>query len=485
MRTPLNGLLGTMGLLKDSGLTPPQRVYLENMEVSGRLLLNHVNDVLDISKYEAGKFEITRRAFDLQALLAEITDSQQSVAAAQNDRLSHIWVGPPLSGVLGDPVRLRQVLLNLIGNALKFTRDGQITLEAETLSRAGPRHEVEFRVIDTGIGIDTADIDRIFGDFETLDSTYGRQAGGTGLGLGIARRLAHAMSGEIGVESEKGVGSRFWLRLPLEETSATTVQAGAESVAHAQLPPLDVLVVEDNRINRIVLREILERDGHSVTEASDGREGVQLAREKRFDAILMDISMPVMDGVAATRAIRDGDGASCAVPILAVTAHAMPEDLDTFRAAGMAGHIVKPITRPALAQQLRRLVGAHAGALGQAAPDTAAPELVDHAALATLREDLGAQTLAGLLSRCLAQGDEIIPAVSGAAAAMPLAEVLTRLHRLAGSVGALGCRALHQELSRLQSLGKSGHEDELRAGLHGLAPLWRDTRAGITDFLTE
>ncbi len=218
MRTPLNGLIGSMELLRDTQLGTGQRELLRVMEVSGDILLGHVNSVLDISRSEAGEIRLSKTAFDLDRLIDDCIANQAGVARTGGNTIRHLPLTGPLGTVWGDPGRLQQILLNLIGNAVKFTRNGTITVETERLPKrpgvAAPQM-VEFRIIDTGIGIAKADLDRVFDDFATVDSSYGRATSGTGLGLGIARRLVHALGGIIGAESEPGDGSVFWLRLPL------------------------------------------------------------------------------------------------------------------------------------------------------------------------------------------------------------------------------------------------------------------------------
>ncbi|NBV59988.1 MAG: PAS domain S-box protein [Rhodobacteraceae bacterium] len=208
MRTPLNGLLGTLGLLQDTPLSDQQHAYISNMQASGKLLMHHVNDVLEISKLEAGKVAITNTPFSLHDMLEEIIQGQAPQAQANANTLNVHWVSQPVPYIVCDPVRLRQILLNLLSNALKFTKNGAVTLEIETFGKANSE-EIEFRVIDTGIGIQEQYLEQIFGDFETVDGTYGRATQGTGLGLGISRRLTRAMGGEIGVESTVDVGSVF------------------------------------------------------------------------------------------------------------------------------------------------------------------------------------------------------------------------------------------------------------------------------------
>jgi PAS domain S-box-containing protein len=465
MRTPLNGLLGTIELLAQERLSPKQAEYVEVMQSSGRHLLRHVNDVLDIARAESGRAPVTLEPVDLARLLGEVAAGQRGLAEAAGNRLRLDLPDPPLPPAEGDPARLRQVVLNLVGNAVKFTENGTITLALQPL--AGDR--VELRVTDTGPGIAAEDLDRVFADFVTLDASYRRNVAGTGLGLGIARRMVAAMSGEIGVDSTPGIGSSFWVRLPFRAATAAPAPRPAPPAALPRTRPLDLLVVEDNRINRFVVREMLEGMGHSVTEAADGQEGAALATAKRFDAILMDISMPRLDGVEAARQIRAAAGGSGGAPIVALTAHAQPAEHARFRAAGMTESLTKPITRAALAALLHRLLAG-----GTAAPAPAAPVLLDLDHLIEMSEQLGA-AFPPLLHRFEAEGAALIgdaPTETISAAA---------LHRLAGSASVFGAVALQARLARAETKAETGAEIDRAA----LAALWKQTLAALEDALDE
>ncbi|SLN10171.1 Aerobic respiration control sensor protein ArcB [Roseivivax jejudonensis] len=477
MRTPLNGLLGTMQLMRDHDLTERQTELLDRMVSSGRLLLGLVNDVLDLSKFEAGKLTAERRPFEIQRLLDGVIETTASLAASNGNALSWQWVGPPGRAVLGDSRLLRQVLLNLVGNAVKFTRGGTIDIEVEQIGDGD--NSIEFRVIDSGVGIADGNLDRIFNDFETLDSSYSRQTGGTGLGLGIARRLVGLMGGEIGVESELGEGSLFWIRIPLDpvEDRPTPIPArDATAGEPSETPPgLSVLLVEDNEINRFVAREMLEAEGHVVTEAVNGRAGVEWAEARHFDAILMDISMPVMDGQDAARAIRAGAGPSATTPIIAVTAHALPDEIAKFRAAGMDGCISKPVDRALLASTLRDLARGGHGIEPAPSPDSV--PLLDEAQFDSLRATIGPAHMAELIDRFV---DELDAAIAALAAERPgKPDLGPRAHRCAGSCATLGLAAMRSALGRIETAARTGavSADDLIA----LGPLWRRSRAALVD----
>ncbi len=504
MRTPLNGLLGSLTLLSEGQLTPDQRELLNAMENSGKILLGHVNSVLDISRAEAGAMKVAVQSFDLEGLIAEVIANQVGLAAAAGTHMSLTSLNGPVGMVLGDPQRLRQVLLNLVGNAVKFTRDGQITVEAEALPPSEAlqgKRAVELRVIDTGIGIREDQIDTIFEDFVTLDIRYERVTSGTGLGLGIARRLVEAMGGEIGVESEEGEGSLFWLRLPLP--AAMAVNAGPQQVPAAlpmlvdadeeeivpdpptplpsggtALPPSHVLVVEDNEINRFLLRRYLEGSGHYVTEAVDGEEGVALATERAFDVILMDISMPRMDGIEATRRIR-ASGASRQARILALTAHALPEELAQFRAAGTDDTLTKPIGRQDLLAALSALPATMPSPFAPMTipPSDAEAGVVDRRALCDLRQQIGAMAAAGLVKRLISDGDATLALIRSAPLHGREALIAAECHQLAGTGGTFGTVGLRDALVGLQQRLNRRELTAIELDLARLDRLWSETRA--------
>lgn len=437
MRTPLNGILGTLDLLDETDLDERQRHFVDVMERSGKMLLRHVNDVLDVSRMDAEVAEIALTSFDPAALAQEVADSLRSQAVAQGNVLAVELLGPLPGLVSGDRGRIEQVLVNLVGNACKFTRDGRITIEVEATQGSDL---VEFRVIDTGVGIAEADQIRIFDDFVTLDASYARSSGGTGLGLGIARRLASALGGEIGVESEPGEGSVFWLRVMLPPAE----RGGAEIVdqvtpSHPEARCYRVLLVEDNDINRLVAREMLVGKGCVVTEALDGLEGVKSAEAEEFDLIFMDISMPRLDGVIAAKRIRENCQQNRDTPIVALTAHALPDDIDRFREAGFADVLIKPLSR-------RSLNEVFAGLFGPADAEPAEPNSGDD-----LEDALGGPTAARVRSKAAVQiqatlGDFAVRLQQSAT----VEELARDVHRMVGLAGLLGLWDAHDRLLRLQ-----------------------------------
>ncbi|MGR3320402.1 MAG: ATP-binding protein [Pseudooceanicola sp.] len=340
MRTPLNGIIGTVDLMADAPTALIRQSYLPVLRNSSAILLDLVNDVLDITQIESRRPQAASD-FDLDAMIASILEAETPRARDNGNRLARREEGL-VGTVSGDVVRLRQVVMNLLSNAVKFTRDGTVTVSA----RRTKDGRIAIEVRDTGIGIDPADHEAIFEDFVRTDAATRAQVQGTGLGLGIARQLARSMGGDITLESAPGLGSTFRLTLPLPPARA---EPAPPRIAPAELPvaetrPLDILLVEDNATNRFVARSMLLRAGHRVTEAHDGAAALNMAQMRAHDLILMDVSMPVMDGIEATRAIRAGRGPNRTTPIIALTAHTGAEIATALREAGMTALLAKPLT---------------------------------------------------------------------------------------------------------------------------------------------
>lgn len=473
MRTPLNGMLGTLDLLQHDPRTPRDAEYLEIIRNSGRQLLHHVDTVLEVSRAEAGKIVPETEVFSLSALTRELVEGLRGVAEHRGNALVQRVAPDGPDRVLGDPTRIRQVLTNLVGNAIKFTRNGTVDIE---VARTGTGDMVSFTVRDDGIGIDPADQDRIFEDFVTLDTSYARAAGGTGLGLAIVRRLVTAMGGEIGVDSAKGQGSTFHVRLPLPAAPDDMPLPGSDDsdAPAAPVAPMKVLIVEDNRINRLVLRELLERDGHSVAEAHDGREGVAMASRNSYDIVLMDISMPVLDGVAATREIRAAEARGTRLPIVALTAHAGEADREGFKVAGLDDILVKPITRDALRRILARSSGR------PQVPATPEPVArLDIAQLDDLAETLGRDRLDALLDDFLDETEAAVADIAARLDAPPHdSDLADRIHHAAGSSALIGATDLRTELATLETALRGGHP-VAEGSAARLRAVWAATTAAI------
>ena len=356
IRTPMNGILGMLRIVRDTPLTPDQHDHLETAASSADTLLDLINDILDFSKIEAGRLELEAIAFAPASVVKSVGDLLRPRAVAKGLQLT-IDVDPDLPAALvGDPTRLRQVLFNLLGNAIKFTDRGQVALgvKCETLDPAFAT--LTFAVTDTGIGIDAGAHARLFSVFTQADSSMSRRYGGTGLGLAISQRLVEAMDGKIFAESAPGRGStfRFSLRLARPLASDTT-QLATESEAPYVAPKLSgrVLVVEDDRVNQRVIGHFLTQLGLTHTIVADGLEAVQVATTAEWDAVLMDCQLPGIDGLEATRRIR-ARLAGRPLLIIALTANASTSDRTACLAAGMDDFLTKPVRREILANTLEK-----------------------------------------------------------------------------------------------------------------------------------
>ena len=340
IRTPLTAIIGFSGLLRTDGeLAPRERGWSDRVDEASKALLSIVNDVLDFSKLEAGQIEIVSGPLDPRRLAQETVALLAGQAGAKGVAMA-LTCDPDIPPtVAGDAGRLRQVLLNLVSNAVKFTSRGKVEVRL-SLDPHDP-DRVRFGVFDTGVGIPPAALDMVFERFAQADGSITRKFGGTGLGLAICKRLIDAMGGEIGVESRVGEGSLFWFALDLP--AACSLAAPDEEDGDAELGPLSILVVDDAEANRDLVSTILRSVGLAVDLAENGVEAVEAVKAKAYDLVLMDVQMPVMDGIRATQVIRGLHGPRSGVPIVALSANVLPEQVASYRAAGVDAHLGKPI----------------------------------------------------------------------------------------------------------------------------------------------
>ncbi|HZF80590.1 MAG TPA: ATP-binding protein [Rubrivivax sp.] len=359
IRTPMNGVLGALDLLRQTSLDLRQRRLVKTAAASGESLMDILNDVLDHSKIEAGKLVLASTPMSLHSVVASATALFRANAESRGLTITlNMGEGVP-DGVIGDAPRLKQVLLNLLGNGVKFTEKGGVTLSLSAVPDGVASSRVTFEVEDTGIGIPAHALEQVFQPFHQVDSTRSRLRGGTGLGLAISQRIVEAMGGRIQVESRIGTGSifRFTLALPLAP-NAPLPQQESDFAALDSSATLGgtVLLVEDNIVNRMIGAEMLKSFGVDVMEAEDGAQAVAMLERQRVDLVLMDIQMPVLDGYAATRQARERESRLRLprVPIVALTANAFDEDAAQSMAAGMDAHLAKPYSRKQLRELLQR-----------------------------------------------------------------------------------------------------------------------------------
>ncbi|HRV62858.1 MAG TPA: ATP-binding protein [Albidovulum sp.] len=474
IRTPLNGLIGALQVLGETRLTDRQQKIIGTMQTSCDILMSHVNSVLDISRIDAKGIETTQEPFNVENVAREVYENQVHAAHLAGNTLvvENMIAGEPT--YLGDARMIRQTLINLVSNAIKFTHGGVIHIR----STEGADGGFEIAVQDTGIGIAPENLARIFDDFVTIDGRYERSAGGTGLGLGLSRRLAEMMGGSLTVSSTLGKGSTFLLSLPGAARTSAPVAApqGAEE-ATPPSRPLRILVAEDNLINLEILTELLVADGHHVTAARDGQEAVRLARREAFDMILMDISMPVMNGADATREIRGAPGPCSAVPIVAVTAYAQASEVEGFLAAGMTAALAKPISRARLRQLLAELTTDSAPAPGIAA--------IEEENLRDLIEALGIQRISKIASEIDTDLQALVSRMNNPNAAPAERNGLAQdAHKLAGAVAMLGAHRTRDTLVAIESSLKEGCAHDVAATLcRTLREDWRQTSEELDSVL--
>jgi len=364
LRTPMNGVLGCTQLLQDTALTDPQRQLLETMHRSAESLLVLVNDILDFSKIEAGKMSLEVADVELRSLIADVI-TLTSEAAKKKGLLVQVQVAPDISAVLrGDPVRLRQILFNLVGNAVKFTERGGIHISVKTMPSNQDHSDavvLQWTVKDTGIGITVEQQTRLFGAYAQAEESTARRYGGTGLGLMICCQLVELMGGAMMVESTPGKGSSFTYFTSLLPGIQRTASVQAVKPSIASMPdrttPLRILVVDDNEINQVVACKFLQKLGWQVEVARNGREAIDSIAHATYDAVLMDCEMPEMDGYEASQEIRRQEQTTTRhLPIIALTGHASSEDELKCRQAGMDDVVTKPLTLPTLRAKLERLL---------------------------------------------------------------------------------------------------------------------------------
>jgi signal transduction histidine kinase/CheY-like chemotaxis protein/HPt (histidine-containing phosphotransfer) domain-containing protein len=444
IRTPMTAVLGMVDLLRAEKLTPVQAGYVDVMRSSGRHLLSVINDILDFSRMESGKLELEQMDFSLPDLLERLRSLAHPLAVEKGLDL-HVEIAPhsPLT-LRGDPTRLKQVLLNLVSNGIKFTQRGGVTVTVSQLHGVGSDARFRFEVRDTGLGIPSEKLGTLFAPFTQVDNSTARRFGGSGLGLAISKRLVNAMGGEIGVRSSPDLGSLFYFEVPLGRGDPLNL-VRPSTAATGPVTPRRILIAEDVEINRVILRSVLSKQGHTLVFADHGGQAVELVEKQAFDLVLMDVQMPVMDGVEATRRIRRLAGATRDIPILGLTANVMARERERYLEAGMNDCLMKPIDWDQLEAAMKRHTGGKAPSGRLAA--TTGRALLDGKALGTLRRSCSPADFEDIIHRSLAAFDRYQRAIAEGSPE----EAAREAHKVKGAAGTLGFMAIMTDAAEIES----------------------------------
>lgn len=347
IRTPMNGIIGMYNVLKQTDLTDEQQEFLDIINLSGNNLLTIIDDILDLSRIEAGQLILENNKFFLSNEVNSVIDLLENKAKGKGIKLYTSFESSTPNAYIGDPARLKQILINLTNNAIKYTKEGSVTIKIEADKIEPDYCLMKFSVIDTGIGISKDGQEKLFKAFSQIDSTTTRKYGGTGLGLAISKNLSSLMGGDIGVESEEGKGSKFWFTAKIKRNQEIPdlIEKNKLVVKEKTLNPLNILLVEDNFLNQKFAIATLRKEGHKIDIAENGKIAVDLFKKGKYDIILMDIQMPVMDGIEATKEIRKIEMQSQKkehTKIIAITAYVMERDRSMCLGAGMNEYLAKP-----------------------------------------------------------------------------------------------------------------------------------------------
>lgn len=455
IRTPMNAIVGMTSLLRETTMTGEQREYVETIRQGSESLLRIINDILDFSKIESGKLELEKQPFNIRTCIEGAIDLLANEAAKKDVGITCLIDKETPTYITGDATRLRQVLVNLISNSVKFTPEGDILVSVKTKKASPALYEIHFSVADTGIGIPKDRMDRLFQSFSQVDASTTRHFGGTGLGLAISRDLTQLMGGRIWAESEEGKGSTFHFTIVTEGASAAAPQpdeARFEAGLGEKLP-LAILLAEDNPVNQRVGLHLLGQMGYRADVVSDGVEAIESLRNRPYDVIFMDVQMPEMDGLEATRRIRK-EWPENGPRIIAMTANAMPDDREKCLAAGMDDYIAKPVTFVQIQSVLQRH-GTERKIEGQPTLDRRALD-----ELASLQSGDGPDLVSELIQLYLGDLPDRIEGIRTAIGRVDSEALRREAHRLKGSSQQMGAARLAALCKELESFGKNSRAAE-------------------------
>jgi two-component system, sensor histidine kinase len=492
IRTPLNGVLGLASMLLETKLDPEQHHAVATIRDSGDNLQRILNDILDLSKLEAGRLEFEAIDFSPAALVESVASVIAASAKSKGLALK-VELDPDLPSALsGDVARIRQVLLNLATNAIKFTERGAVTIAVACRSREGGRATVEWRVSDSGIGIAPERVGQLFTDFAQADVSINRRFGGTGLGLAISRRIVEQMDGEIGVTSVPGEGATFRFNLTLPVADKVVRDPRAERVGADDLKariaalgrPLRVLIAEDDATNRMVVLMMLREFDAETQIATDGVQAVQAASGADYDLVLMDVRMPEMDGLAATRAIRAFGGRFASLPIIALTANAFAEDIKACGDAGMSDYLAKPLRKPAMVAAVLRALGP-APATSSDSDSSPVPAVLDRTALAHLTAAIGEEGVRETFAVFARETDARLALFRQFAEGGDRVQIEIEACALKGSARTLGASEMSDLARLIEHRAASISADELKEAIGWLDEAHRRMRREFEEDLTQ
>lgn len=483
MRTPLTGILGALDLISATQLSEQQRKHVRTANRSGHALLSVISDVIDISRLEAGKLDLEQGPLNLQEIVDDVVEIVGALAKERGNAIRVDLDKRLPRRLIGDSARVRQVLLNLATNAVKFTHGGSVDISATMLGRHGNRAELEIAVRDSGPGIAEIDKDKLFKSFSQLGKDSSQVMTGSGLGLSISKRLVDLMSGTIGVDTALGLGSRFWFRLTLDaQDDADLDEAETTGDRHVSpvVSPKRVLVVDDNDTVRSIVASQLESKGHIPDTADGAVKALEKMKASSYDAVILDISMPVMDGFEALGIMRGLPGAAGRTPVIALTAHALVEVRERCLAAGFDQFLTKPVRADELARVIAAVTSAERAAEPRSSPSRGSePHLFDLAILKDQFTSASPHDLQRIIERFGTELDQQLKLLSGEGSEISPLHLRRIVHVLAGSSSMIGATRLGALAGRLDALAVQNENTALMASIDDLAATIEATREAV------